>query len=274
MKLGKDQTYQYEAAYDRWFFFTVAAKTPTTVAYHGEPLLSFSWEGGAVTLQAKAGGECFTISGSAAEGEETVVTEEGRRLALYVNGRLLGERYLPTSASPHPFLFEGVTVTAGAYLQAAEGYAYSAGWEAVAVKTELALPKAPFAQVNHQGSVHCFYRRPSGVIDHFAQMADGVYLCPAVASPLSWETEEIGVGCAVSAFGGLYVFLPLRTKTGGCVAVYASKDGVHFAKAPFVLAEGSDPRGCRMEEKEGKYLLHIEGAVPVILQSTDLYHWN
>ena len=142
------------------------------------------------------------------------------------------------------------------------------------VKVDLTLPKSPFAQAIRGDSLHCFYRRPSGVIDHFAQMADGVYLCPTVASPLSWETEDIGEGDAVSAFGGLYVFLPVQTKTGGCVAVYASKDGVHFAKAPFVLAEGSCPRGCRMEEKEGKYLLHIEGTAPVILQSTDLYHWN
>lgn len=285
MKLKRDSTLTLESSAEKWMLVTWADAPAITVRREEKETLCLSLCGDrcAVSLLDESGKAHF-LSAPALRGNEVILTLDRTRLALYVEGHLKEERFLT-----HLPDFAGGTLVAGSLMHFEEGYAYTSGEEAAPIPNyvsaeDLVSFRPPCGKrvrewlpLTAGGILHLFYRYgaegqwghlASGDLQHFS-------LCPTAVAPETREDRSFGSGCAVAAFGGIYLFYPVIREGERYVGVSASKNGISFLKSPLRIFPGEEVLRLSLEKTEKGFLL--TGETPkgeIYALSEDLYYWN
>ena len=279
MRIGRNNVVTLEADAPRFLLYTHAALGVSVLEKDGAVLCSVAISEGEIAVSVAFGAESFVLRAPVEMGNEVILTRDGRRLALYVEGVLYGEEF------PREYPdFAGATWTGGFFFHFEAGYAYSAAAESVlspvgdaprgggAAEGELAFEAG--------GIAHRFVRvrTPLGYAkwSHFLS-GDGECELqgPDAFTPETLGGDPAGDPFPLFAMGALYLFVPTQSGEGGEVRVLVSKDMLHFAKTPVAFAKGCHPLGVAAREEAGAYIASVqteEGTVA--FRSEDLFHWE
>ena len=276
MRIGKNTEEILAADAAKFLLYTHAAQGESVLEKDGAVLLAVCVGEGKVTVRVTPPvGESFSLCAPVALGQEMILTRDGRRLALYVEGVLWAEEFPPSLPD-----FTGHTWRGGFFFHFEAGYTYSAAAESVLSPVGDA-PRGGGAlsgEVSYMaaGLSHRFLasKTPLGYLkwSHLLSGDGETYLlAPDAVTPAMTEADPTGAPFPLFAMGALYLFCP----TAEGVKILVAKDQMHFAKTPVAFAQGTLPTAVTVAEEGGIFRATVstpEGTLA--FTSPDLFHWE
>jgi hypothetical protein len=277
MRIGRNNVVTLEADAPRFLLYTHAALGVSVLEKDGAALCSVAISEGEIAVSVAFGAESFVLRAPVAMGNEVILTRDGRRLALYVEGVLYGEEF------PREYPdFAGATWTGGFFFHFEAGYTYSAAAESVLSPLEEDF--APRGGGTLSGEVsymaaglsHRFLASKTALgYTKWSHLLSGdgetYLLAPDAVTPAMTEADPTGAPFPLFALGALYLFCP----TAEGVRVLVAKDQMHFAKTPVAFAQGALPTAVTVAEEGGIFRATVstpEGTLA--FTSPDLFHWE
>ena len=282
MRIGRNNVVTLEADAPRFLLYTHAALGVSVLEKDGAVLCSVAISEGEIAVSVAFGADSFVLRAPVISGQEVILTRDGRRLALYVEGVLWGEEFPP--ALPD---FTGYTWRAGFFFHFEAGYTYSAAAESVLspLDGEGFAPRGggtPSGEVSYMaaGLSHRFLASKTALgFRKWSHLVSGdgetYLLAPDAVTPATVSADPVGDLCPLFAMGALYLFCPVKTPEGGEVRVLVSKDQLHFAPTPVSFAQGALPTAVTVREEGGAFRATV--ATPAgkcIFTSPDLFYWE